>query len=58
MGVNSFLPLNARLPVNAALYFFVRRQGQMLLFANKMGVPWYLRFAVKIANNRYSLSKY
>ena len=30
----------------------------MLLFANKMGVHWYLRFAVNTADNRDILSNY
>ena len=30
----------------------------MLLFANKMGVHWYFRFAVNTADNRDKLSKY
>ena len=30
----------------------------MLLFANKMGVHWYFRFAVKTADNTGTLSKY
>ena len=30
----------------------------MLLFANKMGVHWYLRFAVSTADNRDILSNY
>ena len=35
-----------------ALYIFIRDQGQMLLFANKIGIHWYFQFAVKMADNR------
>ena len=30
----------------------------MLLFANKLGVHWYFRFSVKMADNTDILSKY
>ena len=41
-----------------AFYFFVRGQGQMLLYIYKMGVHCYLQFAEKTANNRNKMLKY
>ena len=41
-----------------ALYFFVRGQGQLLLYAYKMGVHWNFQSAIKMVDNRDKMSKY